>query len=103
MRCILVEISMILFYCMCAEADIEAHQEYKERHKMKMTAEKKKVSPLLVLFHQVQRISVLCASIPQDLEMLQNYKPWGKPAAGAPRVSSNDNRMWSPVTKYYTY
>ncbi len=24
----------------------------------------------------------------QDLEMLQRYYPWGKPAAGAPRVSS---------------
>ena len=71
---------------MCTEADIEAHLEYKVKQKRELTTEKRKVSGHCLSLPDAA-MYLMFNHFKKDLEMLQNYKPWGKPAAGAPRVS----------------
>ena len=62
------------------EADIMAYRVRKEKEEREKLFQQRKVK-LRGVYSSLSHTSFL-----QDLEMLQQYQPWGKPAAGAPRV-----------------
>ena len=60
---------------------MEVHKQQKASMEAEKAEQKRKVS--------VQFCKFACSKITllKDLDMLQKYQPWGRPAGGAPRVS----------------